>query len=620
MNVEQLPFDQYSRYNLVKEIIQYYKKTNKINRSIKILDVGGVDFYEDGTPWFPLKLFLPDEEILALDIYNIELDNYIQGDGTDIKFNNNEFDVVISNDVLEHIQEQSRLKFVDELIRVSKDLIIMGFPYSSSKNILAEKILYEYILQVTKGENRMLEEHLNNGLPDINRIKQYINKKKTYYKHIFTCNVDLWLSMMMLRYKLLNILEKKELVKMIDRYFNEYIGQYDFEKSSAYRTVFMMSKRNESREFIEEIYTELIKRSTKKTMKIDVQLPLLITKLVELDKENQNMDRIILHQYNYDDITRRLQKDEEIMQSFLCENKNLYKIKLLVATYKQKIIGTMEFKLKDMQTNKIVVKKELLMEEFKDNEWVTIEFPQIIHSDKKEYEFSLCVKHIKGDNGPAFYLTKKPFKQGRLSINGQETEGHLACQIFVKDTSRPESYFYELQEKDILISKIKRDFSDKLEYLKEEFEAKLNQLNERNKDYEQQINLLKNINEENKLNIKQLKEKITKYESRINQLTGINKEYELKNNELVEIKREHEKIIKKLKERIQDLNTNTSKIKREHKKLLDEYNEKLQIIHMYEKKMKTYKLENENLCILIDKLLNEERVLKERLSELLKIL
>ena len=110
-----MPFDQFQRYKAVEEVIQIIKAESG-KKHLKILDVGGYYKNSEGQDTFPLKEFLSDDEITVLDIMDCQLPRYVKGDAVHMPFNPNTFDVLVSQDVLEHISPEEREKFLDNLL------------------------------------------------------------------------------------------------------------------------------------------------------------------------------------------------------------------------------------------------------------------------------------------------------------------------------------------------------------------------------------------------------------------------------------------------------------------------------------------------------------------------
>jgi len=124
-----------ARYkNHLKLILKNIQKVK--SKKIKILDVG----CGDGVLLFLLKEQLPVDKQISL--YGIDADkkavqtagkkipsaNFKIGNVLNLKFKNNNFDIVISSDVIEHLQNQN--KMLSEIYRVVKKdgKIIIGTP------------------------------------------------------------------------------------------------------------------------------------------------------------------------------------------------------------------------------------------------------------------------------------------------------------------------------------------------------------------------------------------------------------------------------------------------------------------------------------------------------------
>ena len=120
-----MPFDQFQRYRAVEEVIGIIK-AEKGRKRLRILDVGGYYRNSDGQDIFPLREFLPEEEIIVLDVVDCQLLGYVQADATAMPFRKEAFDVLVSQDVLEHIAPEEREKFLDSLFQTTSDFVILG--------------------------------------------------------------------------------------------------------------------------------------------------------------------------------------------------------------------------------------------------------------------------------------------------------------------------------------------------------------------------------------------------------------------------------------------------------------------------------------------------------------
>lgn len=235
-----MPFDQYQRHRAAAEIIDIIKKETG-RKKLKILDVGGYYKNAEGQDTFPLKEFLHDEEILVLDIANCRLAPFVQGDATAMPFQPKTFDVLNCQDVLEHIPPTSRGKFLNNLLKTSREFIILGAPFKTENSVLAEKILYEYILKTLKGKHRELEEHIKNGLPEYFVMESFLAKKKLSFCDFPSGYLNNWLLFMMVKYYILELPDSRKLSTMIDRFYNRNFYESD-QRPPAYRHMYVVSK------------------------------------------------------------------------------------------------------------------------------------------------------------------------------------------------------------------------------------------------------------------------------------------------------------------------------------------------------------------------------------------
>jgi len=169
-NIKQTIFKDYStdialRYLPVIDVI---KKNNF--RDSQILEVGSGDL--------GITLYLK-KKIVGIDIEFGNNDNSllqkIKIDGKRFPFADNEFDVVISVDNLEHIRRGERKNFINEILRVAKKGVIMTLPCGSLAYNHDKKIA-QYFYQTYRSSDRFLNEHLANGLPEISDVVEMFEK------------------------------------------------------------------------------------------------------------------------------------------------------------------------------------------------------------------------------------------------------------------------------------------------------------------------------------------------------------------------------------------------------------------------------------------------------------
>lgn len=149
-----LPFDQYQRYKLIQEVVARLDPRGEP----AILDVGGWP----GT----LQRFLPEARVVIADMQG-HLPNMVRADGAALPFADNRFDLVVSSDTFEHIAPARRARFVGELLRVSRDAIVLGAPFDRPEVRAAEAVFREAVREKYPASYGFIEEHAEYGLPDL---------------------------------------------------------------------------------------------------------------------------------------------------------------------------------------------------------------------------------------------------------------------------------------------------------------------------------------------------------------------------------------------------------------------------------------------------------------------
>lgn len=224
----ELPFDQFQRYKVVQEIVDFARN----DKSLKILDVGG----------YPglVSDFLPQDETLILDVVSCDKPNYVQGDGTSLPFEDASFDVVTSLDVYEHIPLEKRDAFIDELCRVSRDLIILSAPFKNRDVELAEQLLYDYVVRVF-GEFPTLKEHIDHGLPELDALLNRFKIKNMAAIHFPSGHLYNWLTMMLVKHYVTAVLDSEKIQTEVDKFYNLNFSHQDYQ-SPSYRQVVVVSQ------------------------------------------------------------------------------------------------------------------------------------------------------------------------------------------------------------------------------------------------------------------------------------------------------------------------------------------------------------------------------------------
>ncbi len=227
-------FDQYGRYSIIKKIID---ENRKPDQTFKILDVGGAGN--------SAKIFLAEDDVYFLDTTISGDKNYINGDGCNMKLDDNSFDWVISADVFEHIPRNKRENFLGENIRVAKIGVILAAPFFSI-NINKAEIYANNAYRLMSGgdDHPWLKEHIENGLPDASSLENYLIKNKNIFYSIKHSNLNIWKRLIWLSF-FVNKNKDHELFDAylkLNEYYNANISSDDFNDEESYRTFYLIEK------------------------------------------------------------------------------------------------------------------------------------------------------------------------------------------------------------------------------------------------------------------------------------------------------------------------------------------------------------------------------------------
>ncbi len=229
-----LPFDLYTRNRIISDLIYLLRKNKEC---LKILDIGGRSGH--------LKDFLQeDDDLYVLDIQKSEFNekNYFVGDIISGPFKDRTFDVVVSSDLFEHISPENRETTLSEMLRISKNFVILGAPFYSEKATEAEIKINEFFRKLTGNNHQWLSEHIKNGLPSAKKLETFFKNNGFDYLTMETNNISNWLLMQLFIFYSYKYGIPSENVSKVYRFYNENFLELGDTLSPAYRTIFLIGR------------------------------------------------------------------------------------------------------------------------------------------------------------------------------------------------------------------------------------------------------------------------------------------------------------------------------------------------------------------------------------------
>ena len=192
ISLSNLSPDGSSRFYVMTFLLKILYKNVPKDR-IKVLDVGGASPYMEeafNKLGFDGELSIIDKLPLPK---GVKSSSYTQSDANNMPFSDKSFDVVISTDVLEHIETRSKLKFIEECLRVAKSYVIIAAPFETAGVDQSERSVNRLNQNLFGHGQEWLEEHFLYKKPKINEIEDYLKKEGFKWDILGAGNLYLWL-------------------------------------------------------------------------------------------------------------------------------------------------------------------------------------------------------------------------------------------------------------------------------------------------------------------------------------------------------------------------------------------------------------------------------------------
>ena len=158
-------------------------------------------------------------------------------DGNHLPFENQQFDVAISIDTLEHIDPKHRATFIAEMIRVSKKVVLVA-PFRDPPKLTLEPVFARISELLRVAVKPSLKEHIEKGLPALDEIRSYF-RGQDYSMEFGTDYVKFWqMIFLQLAANAIGRQRSKKVNEILRKIFEERLNtNAPLNKSNAYRVI-----------------------------------------------------------------------------------------------------------------------------------------------------------------------------------------------------------------------------------------------------------------------------------------------------------------------------------------------------------------------------------------------
>lgn len=213
-----LPFDQYQRYRVISDALDLLRENTE---PLRILDVGGAEGV--------ILKFLQNDDVTILDQTEAEdVPGFVVGDATALPFEDGSFDYAVSVDVYEHIPDEVREKYLSELRRVARGGVLLAAPFDSEAVRAGERFANEFHRSIHNQGNVWLEEHADNGLPDLDGCSGYFEAQGDAVTVLPNGYLPHWLAMISFTFYGNRLPENmRDAAGRLNGFYNEFMYEHD---------------------------------------------------------------------------------------------------------------------------------------------------------------------------------------------------------------------------------------------------------------------------------------------------------------------------------------------------------------------------------------------------------
>jgi O-antigen biosynthesis protein len=166
---------------------------------------------------------------------------YKQADATKIPFSDRNFDIVVASDMLEHIDVGERAQVVKELLRVSKNCVIIGAPFNGNMTVTAEDLIRSQYYANVGVEHPFLIEHEAMGLPEESQMDGILTEAGVKFIKVRESNLMNWFLQQLYTGTCSGEMEDFRKYGFYT-FFNEHLGELGILRPPVYRTIYCILK------------------------------------------------------------------------------------------------------------------------------------------------------------------------------------------------------------------------------------------------------------------------------------------------------------------------------------------------------------------------------------------